>query len=268
MIKYLLDQAWAFEWVAFVDAGSLWPDVLISSVVRSIEADGRVMAVAPSYSNSAAGSIARVTWGIERVLKSLENFAGGPISVHGATVFYRTDQVMEAMRALESHESWLNDDVAVPLMMRILFPRYSTVYLPSVTVGDMQGEAHGREYGRRRRMALGNLEWVQRIGVRGTTSVRCLQLRRIFRMMWAYWVICLAVGCFLFVGSFLELATLSLLTLAAAATLLVVLIPTLAQRTGGRSLRKLASGLDVARASLATPVFAVFNPSLLKIGWR
>jgi glycosyltransferase involved in cell wall biosynthesis len=174
------------EWTILIDAGSSWRPDLLSAVACHLR-DDSIVGIAPSYRNDNAGFLERLSWALERGLKSLENGAGGPISVHGATVFYRTPALCDAFSLL-SGKIWLNDDVVIPLAIRSLFPSRKLIYLPTSVVNDISPIRTGSESTRRIRLVRGNLDWVQESFWHRSAVVRILALRRISRMTWAYWL--------------------------------------------------------------------------------
>lgn len=175
------------DWTILLDAGSSWKPDLLSSVVCHLR-DDSIVGIAPAYRNNNAGFLERLSWELERRLKSLENGAGGPISVHGATVLYRTPALCEAFGLL-SEKIWLNDDVVIPLAIRTLLPEKRLIYLPDNIVDDISPIRTGSESTRRIRLVRGNLDWVRESFWHSSAVVRILAFRRISRMAWAYWLI-------------------------------------------------------------------------------
>jgi hypothetical protein len=254
------------DWVVLGDAGIAWPeDFLVNSL--PLCADARTIAVAPTYRNPQAGSIERVLWAFERHLKSIESAAGGPVSIHGATVMYRRAELMAALDEL-GLAPWLNDDVVVPLSLRLLFPQARIRYAPEVGVHDggqeaalaAQGKAPPREFGRRRRMVMGNIQWIRAIlprlwGQSATAAV--LALRRVFRVFWAYWALLVGVAA---LAAACSLAGNALPVAVAAAGLAALMISPLR-----RSLLGLA---DAAFASLSAPYYLLTVRTPERAGWR
>ena len=231
------------DWIVLADAGVIWPKGLIARLVPLFH-NMDVLGVAPTYRNPGGGVTERIVWGIERHFKSLENLAGGPVSIHGATVAYRAHELVTALDEL-GNRGWLNDDVVLPLTLRGLFPKGEIRYLPDVGVYDQptlkEQEKGRREFGRRRRMVLGNIQWVKRLYLKALWRNPLSGLpvsRRIFRMLWAYWVVCLG-GAFVVLGSLVSvLVTILFLAIVAIG---------LAATRSGRSL------CDAAVASLLSP---------------
>lgn len=175
------------DWTILLDAGSSWKRDLLRSLACYFHNDS-VVGIAPSYRNNHAGLLEKLSWILERGLKALENSAGGPISVHGATVLYRTPALCEAFGLL-SGKIWLNDDVVIPLAIRSLFPDKKLIYLPDNIVDDISPVRNGSESTRRIRLVRGNIDWVSESFWHRSAVVRILALRRISRMAWAYWLI-------------------------------------------------------------------------------
>lgn len=199
VLNMLIEQSDA-DWVALVDAAAIWDrDVLVKAYPMLL--DQGVIGVAPSYAPQKSGLLERLNWRLEQLLKSVENVSGGPVSVHGASVLYRRSELMVAIKALKG-TMWLNDDVAIPLTLRMTFPNKRIVYLAdrnkSGWISDVGVRAElDVEYRRRKRMLLGNLQWVSGILLphwRKNLIVSLVASRRVFRMMWAYWVLFTALG--------------------------------------------------------------------------
>lgn len=111
------------DWVALVDSGAVWPSGLLADLEPFL-LDPSTMAVAPAYFPRNASLLERIVWQVEAFWKRGENLAGGPVSTHGATVFYRAEVLAAVFTYLErfGREQWLNDDIALPFAARILFP--------------------------------------------------------------------------------------------------------------------------------------------------
>jgi cellulose synthase/poly-beta-1,6-N-acetylglucosamine synthase-like glycosyltransferase len=184
------------HWVALVDSGSLWQPKLLATAWNLLR-ESAVMAVAPSYAPSRCGLFETATWRLERMLKRMENHAGGPVSVHGATILYRRSTLLGALASLHGR-SWLNDDVVVPLTLRLQNPGCRIVYLSAGCdagwVSDVGVVSElSVEYGRRRRMVMGNLQWIRLI-LLPQLSVLLVASRRLFRVFWAYWILFILLG--------------------------------------------------------------------------
>ena len=183
------------DWIIFVDAGALWPETLLTDIVKRIGEEPRAFAVAPAYRPSRGGWFTRALWRLETSLKTAETMCGGPISVHGATVAYKTSAAQEALIML-GDRPWLNDDVVLPLVLRSLLPDGRILY-PVGEISDV-GATHDRlDIGRRRRMLLGNIQWVRFLlaGVFERNPVAgLLASRRLFRVLWAYWIAFVLLG--------------------------------------------------------------------------
>jgi glycosyltransferase involved in cell wall biosynthesis len=124
------------SWVAFTDAGALWPDTLLLDVFQCILSDSKIAGVSPSYDNSKNGFSEKILWSIERHFKSIESIAGGPISIHGATIFYRKKELKIALNSLKVRDNWRCDDVVIPMTLRKTFPEARIAYLSGTKVLD------------------------------------------------------------------------------------------------------------------------------------
>jgi hypothetical protein len=117
-----------------------------------------------------------------------------------------------------SQDVWLNDDIALPLSARMLFPKNRILYWrPNETtrrVSDVGIEEEKAQFARRRRMVIGNLQWILFLWPRSlykSPSAALLGLRRIARLFWAYGGLLILFAFFSFVsGSSLVAAGLSL----------------------------------------------------------
>ncbi|HUP57639.1 MAG TPA: glycosyltransferase [Bdellovibrionota bacterium] len=197
-ISRLIRSAQGADWVILADAGIVWPRHFLLEALP-LMADPALVSIAPTYRAPSAGALETLVWNVERHFKSLEVPLGGPISIHGATVCYRRRECLTALRHL-GPKAWLNDDVVLPLTLRALFPALRIHYLASVGVYDDLGSGHARasrEFGRRRRMVYGNLQWIHGLlpaVFERNSAAALLALRRAFRVLWAYWGLALVAG--------------------------------------------------------------------------
>lgn len=221
MLAKLIEQSTA-DWVALIDAGAIWnPELLVAAL--PLMRDSSVMGLAPSYMPVNSGLLERMVWRLERILKRMENLAGGTVSVHGLSVLYRRSNLNGAFATLQS-KTWFNDDIVIPLTLRLRYPDQRIVFMP----GDAQGawvrdigvvKRLDVEFRRRRRMVVGNLQWVREILLPQMT-VLMMASRRAFRIFWAYWILLILIG----VGIEFRAIdwTFPLQTVAVAATVLLI----------------------------------------------
>jgi hypothetical protein len=182
--------------IAFVDAGTIWPQGLLEEVNRNWES-GAVMAVAPTYRPENCGRFEKIAWWVESSLKRLENRCGGPVAVHGATIFYSSECVKQAFHQLKERPQWRNDDVILPLCMRLLYPQSRIQYLASPGLQDQGIQKSGFPMRRRLRMVAGNVEvanWVFFHSGSLFSIPHLLFLRRVARMFWAYDLLFFAIA--------------------------------------------------------------------------
>lgn len=177
------------DWVACVDAGTAWDRRLVRSILPYLAIE-ETSCFAPGYKTANSGSAGRAFWFIEAFLKTIENGAGGPISVHGATVFYRRKHLQDIFRVLAGR-AWINDDVAIPLTLRTLYPLHTTLYARNSAGGfvvtDTAPRPEGRTCNARERIAQGNLQWITHLlplTQRIAPGVLLIAMRRIFRLLW------------------------------------------------------------------------------------
>jgi glycosyltransferase involved in cell wall biosynthesis len=236
------------DWVALVDAGAVWPAGFLRDVAPLLSDPG-VLGVAPSYFPAGASALERLFWKVEAFWKRGENRAGGPVSVHGATVLYRAEALSASFTYLARfrQNTWLNDDVALPFAARITNPQMKLVYwCPGDTasrISDSGLREGAPQTGRRTRMVAGNIEWAVILFPRALLycpGVAVVALRRLLRIFWAYWALLFGYGIGLSVFGSRGFALLALFTAAIVAALLLA------------GLRK-RGVLDAGFASLAAP---------------
>ncbi len=186
-------------WIVFADVGVQWPKDFLITLIQEM-ADEEIIGLAPTYSMNDASVAQKVVWSSERLLKTLENLSGGPVSVHGATVAYKIGPLLSVFDLCVSH-TYANDDVVIPLLLRAIYPTKALRYLPTLSVFDNEHESGEVEQRRRTRMLLGNAKWIQDFYpfvVQSNHRVAVVALRRIFRVLWAYWIGSLTLGGVLF----------------------------------------------------------------------
>jgi cellulose synthase/poly-beta-1,6-N-acetylglucosamine synthase-like glycosyltransferase len=182
-------------WVVLVDSGTIWPDTLLRDMFQQMANDPKAIGLSPAYRPLRSSWLHSIVWKIEENLKRIEAACGGPVSVHGATVAYRTEELKRAFQELGT-QTWLNDDVVIPLMLRTLNPDRVISY-PIGEVFDLGVQHDKPGLQRRRRILIGNLQWA------GSLLPRCFRMnpiagliamRRLFRVLWAYWACFIAIG--------------------------------------------------------------------------
>ncbi len=181
------------DWIGLVDCGALWPADLLEGMNAYWE-NPKILGLAPSYLPSKAGMLTRIFWQFEKKLKSLESLSLGPVSVHGATVFYRRKNLVDALAVLES-QNWLNDDVAIPTAIHFALDGH-IVYLEK-GISDIGHLKAANEFVRRQRMTLGNIQWIRLLlpQLRKKNIITYLiAQRRLFRVFWIYWLGMLFLG--------------------------------------------------------------------------
>lgn len=196
MIRQLTDLAGVCDWIILADAGVTWShDFLLRAIPLFRRSD--IIAVAPSYKNQGEGILENILWWFESKLKSIESQSGGPVSVHGATVCYRQQEFLHALTMLDQ-QIWLNDDVVLPLVLRGLYPQRKIAYLPEISVSESKKASSGLpEFPRRKRMVLGNIQWIRELWLplwNQNSWAALLATRRVFRLLWAYWILFFLIG--------------------------------------------------------------------------
>ncbi|MFA5976388.1 MAG: glycosyltransferase [Elusimicrobiota bacterium] len=183
------------DWLILADAGVLWPESFLSDVLQKIHQGANVIGIAPSYRPAKARLLHRILWRLEMLLKQTEALCGGPISLHGATVGYKVFPLKKALSSL-GDTLWLNDDVVIPMVLRALYPD-SVILYPVGMVQDAGAQQNRMDWGRRKRLLQGNLQWLRTLWpscFRMNPIVGVMAGRRFFRVLWAYWFGCLIAG--------------------------------------------------------------------------
>lgn len=243
----LIDQSQA-DWVAVVDSGTVWPENMLIKLAKYFK-QSDVVAINPRYSENNSGHLQKLVWAVESQLKSLENLSGGPISLHGSTIFYRTQDLKQALEHLQGRD-WLNDDVVVPLMLRKLNRSKKIIYASDVSVIDLFPASNISEIKRRKRVLFGNLQWVQSFFpdmLNSSYLLATLALRRIMRMLWAWAISFVCLG--------LLIWTPSLALVFITCAIVLALMPK------GRRL------FEAFWVSLMMPIYLIFYKSD-KVSWK
>jgi cellulose synthase/poly-beta-1,6-N-acetylglucosamine synthase-like glycosyltransferase len=202
IIKQLILNSDA-DWVALTDCGAVWDNELILNAYTKFR-DENLICVAPSYLPDRAGFLETTYWRGEQFLRVIENLSRGSIMVHGPTVFYRRSALLEAINLLgEKH--WINDDVAIPLVLRNKNENYRIHYLSDLkrtawvydqgVVSDVNVELK-----RRRRILIGNIQCAMEIIIPKFSIFNLISLtsiRLVFKLLWAYWVTFFMLGALL-----------------------------------------------------------------------
>lgn len=189
-ISTLVERCRESHWTVLADCGVAWPRDFLVKLLPLLNKED-VIGVAPTYRNDTSGIVERLVWGTERAIKKIESKCGGPVSVHGATVCYRTKELSRTLRFL-SDRKWLNDDIVIPLCLRAFYPTKKLEYAANLVVNE-SAPTHrptSREFIRRRRLVHGNIEWIRHLwGTiwRHNFVVAILAGRRVFRLLWGYW---------------------------------------------------------------------------------
>ena len=191
-ISTLVASCQESQWIVLADCGAAWPKDFLARLLPLLTRE-ETMGIAPTYLNDASGLVERLVWRTERAIKMIESKCGGPVSVHGATVCYRTKELTSTLQFLSNHH-WLNDDIVIPLCLRALYPAKNLEYATHLTVNDSAAikSPASREFVRRRRLVLGNIQWIRHLWVpiwRQNYVADILASRRVFRLLWGYWAI-------------------------------------------------------------------------------
>lgn len=247
------------DWIALVDAGTTWRKDLLTDL-QPYFLEKNIVAINPRYLEIKSGLIQKIIWSFESFLKQFENQSGGPISLHGSTIFYHREELQAAMKFLGETTEWLNDDVVVPLTVRSLFPQQKIVYTRDLAVVDLFPSSNLSEMKRRKRVLFGNIQWVKSFLaqlLKFHPVLAILALRRITRMIWAWWIILILAGLNLFLIQAEHISALSLLMVLTLGLALVAIRPS------GRRL------LEAFWVSLLMPVYFVsFETDTATLKWK
>jgi cellulose synthase/poly-beta-1,6-N-acetylglucosamine synthase-like glycosyltransferase len=248
-LKRLIFRSSSAEWVGLADCGITWNEDLLIKVIE--EANKKdVIGVCPSYRSLNSGGITKLIWKFESYVKEIENLSGGPVSVHGASVFYRREPLLQAILKTED-KNYLNDDVVIPLMMRALNIESRFVYLKDTkNKSDIKNEIR-----RRKRILEGNLQWI--VGrfpeaAKLNPVVGLVAFRRVFRLFWAYWGILIFLSAFAVSLQFFSFELVSFISLVFISIALI------------KSMSLLAPFL----VSLAAPVYLILREYQGEVSWK
>lgn len=187
-----LVEASAAPWVVLLDVGTVWgPEILEGFLRHAALCD----AYLPTYGLYRRSMIEHLHWTLERRLKALEQRAGGPLSHHGATAFYKTALLKTALNSLKGEGlEFFNDDVIIPCAIKATTPSAKFFYDTAVSVQDAvtpdkSGDSDGDSgFKRRYRMSFGNaqiLQWALRTSS-FSLMLKVVLMRRMLRALWAY----------------------------------------------------------------------------------
>jgi cellulose synthase/poly-beta-1,6-N-acetylglucosamine synthase-like glycosyltransferase len=173
------------NWSCIVDSGTVWNEDFLLGL-RAWLISSTKIGFAPGYFQRKSGLMEKMIWGQERLIKKIENLAGGPVSVHGATMVFRTDILKKVFAQLD-YATWLNDDVVIALMSRA---QGEVQYLSKdLFVMDCGTREVTSEFNRRKRIVTGNVEWVRKLWaplIWRNPIVALIAARRVARIFWVY----------------------------------------------------------------------------------
>lgn len=199
IVKKLIEESRA-DWVSLTDCGSIWHEDLIHEV-SSLLASKDIFCISPSYLPSKAKFLETMYWRMEQFIRTMENKGGGTIMVHGPTVFYKRSALIKALELL-GPTHWFNDDVVIPMILRLDNPDNCVHYFASRNelawvrdigvVADVQIELR-----RRKRILIGNLQIIKNLVLPQFNFFKLASwsaLRLVFKALWAYWLTFTGLG--------------------------------------------------------------------------
>lgn len=209
IVKRLIEDSRA-DWVSLTDCGSIWHEDLVLKV-SSLLGSKDIFCISPSYLPSKAKFLETMYWRMEQFIRTLENKGGGTIMVHGPTVFYNRAALVKALELLGTTH-WFNDDVVIPMILRLDDPKNRVHYFASSevlawvrdigVVSDVQIELR-----RRKRILIGNLQVIKNLILPKFNFFKLASwsgMRLVFKAMWAYWLTFFGIGIFLILLSIPE----------------------------------------------------------------
>jgi glycosyltransferase involved in cell wall biosynthesis len=212
IVKQLIEKSNA-DWVALTDCGSIWHEELLDKVSHLLGTED-LFCISPSYLPSNAKFLETMYWRMEQFIRTNENIGGGTIMVHGPTVFYRRSALLRAIELL-GLTHWFNDDVVIPMILRLDNPKNHVHYFASSeqvawvrdigVVSDVNIELR-----RRKRILIGNLQIIKNLILPRFNFFNLASwggLRLAFKAMWAYWITFFGAGALLIILSLPEVSS-------------------------------------------------------------
>jgi cellulose synthase/poly-beta-1,6-N-acetylglucosamine synthase-like glycosyltransferase len=206
IVKQLIEKSQA-DWVSLTDCGSVWtPELLVE--IEFLLKDNDLICIAPSYLPANAKFLETMYWRMEQFIRTVENLGGGSIMVHGPSVFYKRSALLRAIELLGSTH-WFNDDVAIPLVLRLDKAKNKIHYFASFdqvawvrdigVVSDVNIERR-----RRKRILIGNLQVIKNLVLpkfKFFSLASWTGFRLVAKVLWAYWATFFALGFVLILAS-------------------------------------------------------------------
>lgn len=188
MLRDLIANAKS-DWVVLMDSGTLLPSDFFTKLNLN-NCSSTTIGIAPRYYPEKLGIIQKIIWIFESLLKKLENISGGPISAHGACVVYKREKLQETISSL-GDTKWLNDDVVIPLWLRFKNPWGKIIYRYDICIDDFDVHSAPPSPARRKRLVKGNLDLIKILlpqVLKSNIPLFTLCTRRVFRVLWAWWL--------------------------------------------------------------------------------
>jgi hypothetical protein len=209
------------NWIVILDAGVDFEPGLFLHFEKLMK-NSSLSYLCPAYRVQGGSKLANLFWMFESAIKSVENSAGGSISVHGAAIAYRKMVVQKLFQKFRSEKSeFKNDDVMIPMASRIEFPQLMGHYFTTPKVFDhafADRFSFATQLNQRKRMVIGNLEWMRWLRRQDHVPavVTALSIRRALRPFWVYLLILITWATYLEVGVFALILLLPMLLFRAA----------------------------------------------------
>lgn len=198
-LQSLVDDSEA-DWVLLLDSGIHFKPTFISNLLRHAQ-NQNLVAYSPSYRIEATSKLNSLFWNFEKNLKKIENRAGGPISVHGASIAYRSKPLKGTLQKIKTYSDndFSNDDIIIPLALRKYYPTQSIFYSTNDQILDQEDDqsiVFSTQFNRRKRMVIGNLQWIRWLKLTKNSSaiLYLLSLRRALRPFWVEVLIIFFIG--------------------------------------------------------------------------
>jgi hypothetical protein len=263
IVRVLVERAWAYDWLAVVEPGTVWSPRLLSEVVEQVQEDGRVALVSPRHGSTRSSSLmaslsAFASAGLtmcKNILLRPSRLSGLPIALNPATTFYRSDELIDTFRFLQSHSAQ-RGNLLLPFVLKAIHPqvrivgtnssRSAGVFAPANLQSTLRGER------RQLPAAVDCLRLLKSLPIRRSPALTLAALEYLFISGWVYWTLAMVGGSLLLVG---QSSGMDAVMMASGAIGIITISLTL---WGRISLRTIA---DEISTSLRVPLAIAFPTS-------
>ncbi len=263
IVRVLVERAWAYDWLAVVEPGTVWSPRLLAEVVEQVQQDGRIALVSPRHGLKRSASLmasisafaAAALYLCKNVLFRPSRLSGLPIAINPSTTFYRSDELINTLRFLQLH-SGQSGSLILPFVLKAIHPHVrisgmnsshsAGVFAPANLQSTLRGERQQLP------AAVDCVRLLKSLPIRRSPALMLAALEYIFISGWVYWTLSMMVGGLLLAG---QLGGSEAVIMVSAAIGIITICCTL----GGRiSLRSMG---DEISTSLKVPLAIAFPPS-------